>query len=87
MYAIRSYYVDDDRLLPRRMARTAPAADPLVPRQGPCGLFRLHLDPGNPAAPALRPVDALRVEDPPPAGPPQRGRHGGDYALDSYNFV
>ena len=35
----------------------------------------LHLDPRHAAAPALRPADELRVEDPPAAGDPQPPRH------------
>ncbi len=38
----------------------------------------LHLDADDPAAPALRPADGLRLEDPAPGGDAERARHRGD---------
>ncbi len=48
----------------------------LVPPQGHRPPLRVHLGSGHPAAPPLRPADALRVEDPHPLGPRLGAGHG-----------
>ena len=49
----------------------------------------LHLDPRHPAAPALRPADVVRLEDPAPArnAQPARNRNRGRIVTSSQPFV
>ncbi len=70
--------------LPRRLALPRPrgARPALVRAQAGGAALPLHLDADDAAAPALRPADALRLEDPPAGGDAERRRdrdpRGGD---------
>src|SRR5262249_35182286 len=66
-----------DALL-RRLERADPAGPDLVPPEARRVHLRLHVDARDPAAPALRPTDGVRLEGAPPDRDAERGRDRGD---------